>query len=63
MGIESLSDEIWTLRFVEQLVVLDPKLEPALAEPIAVDLCTRPRWRAMSPEGAAQTIFDYGERR
>ena len=58
--IESLTDEDWTLRCVERLLALDPALEPALVEPIAIDLCSRARWRAMAPESAAQTLFDYG---
>lgn len=60
MSTDCLSDEGWTLRCIERLVALDPELKPALAQPIAADLCSRPRWRAMLPEHAAQTLFDYG---
>ncbi len=60
MSNEALTDEDWKLRCVERLVALDPELQPGHAEPIAADLCSRSRWRAMAPESAAQTLFDYG---
>jgi hypothetical protein len=44
------------------MVALDPELEPALAEPIARDLCSRSRWRAMTPQAAAQALFDIGSK-
>lgn len=60
---DSLSDEIWTVRCVERMVELDPALQPLLAAEIAADLCSRSRWRAMPPESAAQTLFDYDAKR
>ncbi len=63
MTSQALSDDDWTRRCVERLIALDPALQRALAEPIAIDLCSRTRWRAMAPETAAQTLFDYGHKR
>lgn len=57
---ELLNDERWLTRCLARLTELDPKLDPALALPIAEDLCGRPRWRAMAPETAAQIVFDGG---
>ncbi len=57
---ELLNDERWLARCLGRLIELDPQLDPALALPIAEDLCGRSRWRAMSPETAAQIVFDGG---
>ena len=58
---EALDDDAWVQRCLTRLVELDPSLDPELGRPIAQDLCERPRWRAMAPEHAAQTIFDVGD--
>jgi len=55
---EPLDDGRWTARCVARPVELDPLLDPALAQPIADDMSARPRWRRMTPEEAAQTVFD-----
>jgi hypothetical protein len=53
-------DANWVARCVARLVELDPALDPELARPIAQDMCGRQRWRALAPEDAADTVFDYG---
>lgn len=59
MGSEALSDETWTARCLARMIEIDPELKPSFAEPIAIDLCSRARWRAMEPEAAAQILFDH----
>ena len=54
-----VDDPMWIARCVARLVELDAKLEPEFARPIAEDMCGRPRWRGMTPEAAAQTVFDF----
>ncbi len=44
------------------MVELDPLLDPALARPIADDMCARARWRSMAPEAAAQAVFEFGSK-
>jgi hypothetical protein len=58
--VEPLDDGVWVRRCVDRLVALDPALDPERARPVAEDMCTRPRWRAMAPEAAAQALFDVG---
>ena len=55
---EGLGDDVWIARCIARMVELDPKLDPELARPIAQDMASRPRWRSLSPEGAAQAVFD-----
>lgn len=55
---ESAGDGDWVARCVAHMVVLDPLLIPDLARPIAEDMSARRRWRALSPEDAAQLLFD-----
>jgi len=57
---EPLDDEGWSARCVARLVELDPLLDPDLARPIADDMCSRPRWRKMAPEDAADAVFHFG---
>jgi hypothetical protein len=57
-----IDDDIWVARCVACLVELDPGLAPELALPVARDMCERARWRALGPEDAARTVFDYGTR-
>lgn len=59
---EPLDDATWSARCLAKMVDLDPLLDPELARPIAEDMCSRTRWRAMSPETAAQTVFDFGSK-
>jgi len=62
MGVkEPLDDAGWCVRCVARMVELDPLLDPELARPIADDMGTRPRWRTMPPEDAAQALFDFGK--
>ena len=56
---DPLDDAAWIGRCVAHMIELDPALDPALARPIAEDMCTRPRWRDMAPEDAAQAVFDF----
>jgi hypothetical protein len=58
---ETVTDDAWTARCVARMVELDPMLDPELARPVAEDMCSRPRWRGMAPEAAAQTVFDIGK--
>jgi hypothetical protein len=57
---KSLEDGAWIARCIARLLVLDPLLDPDLARPVAEDMSGRARWRAMPPEDAAQTVFDFG---
>jgi len=56
---DPLDDAAWTRRCLAHMIELDPALDPALARPIAEDMCTRARWRVMVPEAAAQAVFDF----
>ena len=56
---EALDDLDWVARCLAHMLVLDAKLDRALAQPIVEDMCTRPRWRGMAPEAAAQALFDF----
>jgi len=56
---EPLDDAAWIARCLARMIELDPALDPALARPIAEDMCTRARWRRMAPEDAAQAVFDF----
>ncbi len=60
---EPLDDAVWTACCVARMIELDPLLDPALAQPIAEDMCSRQRWRRMSPADAAQAVFDFGDKR
>jgi len=57
---QRLDDQIWVVRCVARMVELDPQLDPELARPIAQDMVSRARWRSLSPEGAAQAVFNIG---
>jgi hypothetical protein len=57
---DRIDDDIWVARCVACLVGLDPGLKPELALPVARDMSERDRWRAMGPEDAARTVFDFG---
>lgn len=59
---QTLDDAGWIAGCVARMVSLDPLLDPELARPIAEDMCSRPRWRAMAPDAAAQTVFDFGSK-
>ncbi|MBC8054946.1 MAG: hypothetical protein H7Y61_00025 [Rhizobiales bacterium] len=59
---ESLDHDVWVARCVAHMVELDPKLDPELARPVADDMCSRPRWRSMSPEEAATAVFEFGKK-
>ena len=56
---DPLDDAAWIGRCVAHMIELDPKLDPALARPVAEDMCTRARWRGMTPEDAARAAFDF----
>ena len=60
---DSLNDSTWVARCIARLVELDPALHPELARPVVEDMCTRPRWRTMQPEHAAQLGCDLDMRR
>ena len=60
---QSLEDGAWSDRCLQRMIELDPQLDPELARPIADDMCSRARWRAMAPEDAAQFMFDVGTKR
>ena len=61
--VEPLDDSTWVARCIARLVELDPALDPELARPVVEDMCSRPRWRDMGPEAAAQAVFDLDMRR
>lgn len=61
--VETVNDNGWIARCVAHFIGLDPQLDPELAQPIAADMAARTRWRAMAPEHAAQTVFDFGSKR
>lgn len=63
MSGEALNDKVWTARCLARMIEIDPELKPSFAEPIALDLCSRARWRAMEPEAAAQVLFDHSQKR
>ena len=56
---EPVDDATWIERCLARMIELDQKLDPALARPIAEDMCTRARWRVMEPASAAQAVFDF----
>lgn len=56
---EFLNDGVWIARCVARMVEFDPVLDPALAQPVAEDMNSRPRWRNMSPEEAARAVFAF----
>lgn len=57
---QTLDDDVWISRCVARMVELDPQLDPELARPIAQEMVPRARWRSMTPEAAAQAVFDVG---
>ena len=62
---QPLDDYVWIARCVARIIELAPQLDPELARPIAQQMASRPRprWRSMTPEGAAQAVFYGGTQR
>ena len=47
----------WAGRCYDRLMANDPLLDPSEAGPLAHDMSTRPHWRSMEPERAADSLF------
>jgi hypothetical protein len=59
--ITELTDADWVERVAARMLTLDRTLGGEDVHRIAVDLAGRARWRALSPEAAAEKAFDDPE--